>query len=159
MIRRQIDYADLEHYLLCEAESSGAGNSVMNEIRLAAKAAGNLYVEYRKLLKRHSEHFDEMNALKNRCIHLENRLESTESALEEAKYSLAPDWSRVPSWAKYYTMNKSGRWLAHETSPYQFKDGWKSDGMCREIGWQEIVVDWEDAYFERAFVPNEGEHK
>lgn len=159
MIRDYIDYADLERYLLEEAESSGAGNSVMNEIRLAAKAAGNLYVDYCKLRKSHVEHLDEMNNLKNRCINLENRLESTQSALDEAKYSLAPDWARVPGWAKYYTMNKSGRWIAHDSQPYYFKDGWQSAGMSKEIGWQEIVVDWQDAYFERAFVPNEGEHK
>lgn len=159
MIRDYIDYADLELYLLEEAESSGAGNSVMNEIRLAAKMVGNLYVDWCKFRKRHGEHLDEMTRLKNRCINLENRLEATEAALDEAKYSLSPDWDRVPGWAKYYTMNKSGRWLAHDSPPYQFKDGWQSAGMCKEIGWQEIVVDWEDAYFERAFVPNEGEHK
>lgn len=159
MIRENIEFHELEHYLLCEAEFSGSGTSVMNEIRLAAKVAGNLYVSHCKLLKRHSEHMDEMNALKNRCLNLENRLEATESALDEAKYNLAPDWARVPGWAKFYTMNKSGRWLAHESQPYQFKDGWRSSGLSKEIGWQEIVVDWEDAHFERAFVPNEGEHK
>lgn len=159
MIRDYIDYADLERYLLEEAESSGAGNSVMNEVRLAAKMAGNLYFDWCKLKKSHAEHLDEMNRLKNRCINLENRLEATEAALDEAKYHLAPDWERVPGWAKFYTRNKSGRWLAHETKPYEFRDGWKSDGMSKEIGFQEIVVDWHDAYFERAFVPNEGEFK
>ena len=159
MIRDYIDYADLERYLLEEAESSGAGNSVMNEIRLAAKMAGNLYVDYCRLRKSHVEHLDEMNRLKNRCINLENRLEATEAALDEAKYHLAPDWSRVPGWAKFYTMNKSGRWMAHELEPYPWNLGWVSKGMSKEIGFQQTPVDWEDAIFERPFVPNKDEFK
>lgn len=75
MNRNQIGEHELERFLLEMSESSGAGNSVMNELRLAAKEVGNMYVSYRKLIKANGENLDEINNLKNRCTYLESRIE------------------------------------------------------------------------------------
>jgi hypothetical protein len=51
-----------------------------------------------------------------------------------------PSWDDAPSWARYLTMDRDGRWYWHSTKPFLIHKEyiWGSSGNClkaNEDGW------------------------
>lgn len=57
-----------------------------------------------------------------------------------------PDWTHVPEWANYRTIDANGDLFYHKEKPYIFTDQWLSDGeylFCGKVtpfdGWDKFI--------------------